>query len=238
MSDDLDRNPWRSVGLILIGALIGYMVGRFAFTTVESVDKPKEKEPDPQEEVVQPEPPKIQEISVDDDPYIGSNTAPVVIIDFSDYQCPFCKKFYSNIYPNLKKDFIDTGKVKYVYRDFPLNIHQAAIGAAVAANCAGDQGKYWEMHNKIYDTQEEWSKAENLSEVFSGYAKEIGIYTATFKTCFESDRYTQEVTKDKEDGKSYGVRGTPTLFVNGEILRGVPQSYDSFKEYLEDEFGL
>lgn len=91
---------------------------------------------------------------VDDDPVLGSPTAPVTIIEFSDYQCPFCYSFWQQTLPQIKKNYIDTGKVKFVYRDFPLNIHPMAEPSARAANCAGEQGKYWEYHDKIFGEQE------------------------------------------------------------------------------------
>lgn len=91
--------------------------------------------------------------SADDDPFIGNANAPVTMIEFSDYQCPFCLRFWSETLPQIKKDYIDTGKVKFVYRDFPLNIHPMAEPSARAANCAGEQGKYWEYHDKIFSEQ-------------------------------------------------------------------------------------
>lgn len=91
--------------------------------------------------------------TIDDDPILGSANAPVTMIEFSDYQCPFCHSFWKQTLPQIKKDYIDTGKVKFVYRDFPLNIHPMAEPAARAANCAGEQGKYWEYHDKIFGEQ-------------------------------------------------------------------------------------
>ena len=90
---------------------------------------------------------------IDDDPVLGNANAPVTIIEFSDYQCPFCFSFWKQTLPQIKKDYIDTGKVKFVYRDFPLNIHAMAEPSARAANCAGEQGKYWEYHDKIFGEQ-------------------------------------------------------------------------------------
>lgn len=96
---------------------------------------------------------KQYQVSMDDDPVLGNANAPITIIEFSDYECPFCKRFYDQTFGQIKKDYIDTGKVKFIYRDYPLSFHPGAEPAAQAANCAGEQGKYWEMHDKIFQAQ-------------------------------------------------------------------------------------
>jgi len=240
--EEQPKNHWRTAGLILIGALIGYLIGRFAYNIIlppEADESIRMTSDVVSEENTETTTPQIQEISIDDDPFIGSNAAEVVIVDFSDYQCPFCKKFYTKIYPEMKKDYINTGKIKYVFRDYPLTVHKEAIAAAMAANCAGDQGRYWEMHDKLFENQTNWNKAENINELLIGYAKELGINSTLFSQCMESDKYLEEIQKDKEEGISYGVFGTPTLFLNGKILRGgLPQSYEAFQDLLEREYGI
>ena len=140
-----------------------------------------------------------------------------------------------NIFPDFKKDFLDTNKAKYVYRDFPLNIHPPAQNAAEAAECAGDQNKYWEMHELLFENQSDWGRSAELNETLIGYATELGLNKATFSSCLNDDKYKEEVEKDREDALASGATGTPTLFVNGKILRGVPQSYESFKALIESE---
>lgn len=241
-----ENNVWRTIALVLLGVVIGYVIGRFELTTItleKDVEPSKasktetQQEDDKSKKTTKKEPvtPAIQDISIDDDPFLGDENAPIVIVDFSDYECPFCKRLFTNIYPALKEEFIDTGKVKYVFRDFPLNIHAAAPGAHMAAECADDQGKYWEMHDLLFEKQSEWGKAEELNDTLTDYAVELGMNKATFSECLTSEKYKDEIESDKAAGIEYGVKGTPTLFINGMPLRGLPQSYSQFKQLLENE---
>lgn len=146
--------------------------------------------------------------SIDDDPVKGRADAPVTIIEFSDYQCPFCGRFVKNIFPDIAKKYIDTGKVKYIFRDYPLDFHKQAPKASEAANCAGDKGKYWEMHDKLFDNQNALT-LDNLRQ----YAAEIGLDTESFNTCIDSGKHAAEITKDLEDGKKAMVSGTPSFII-------------------------
>lgn len=229
---------WRTAGLVLIGLFLGYIIGRFELTTITFENNNEDIAPKDNVESIQDanaspaDEPVV--ISENDDPYVGSEEAPVIIIDFSDYQCPFCAKFYSEMFPQLEVDYINTGKVKYVFRDFPLNIHPKAQYAHYAAECGKEQNKYWEMHGILFEKQSEWSKSEDIIETFISYADESGLNVASFKECLTSERYRDEVAKDKEDGISYGVKGTPTLIINGKIIRGI-STYDQLKQVIEKE---
>jgi len=176
-------------------------------------------------------------IGVDDDPVLGDAKAKVLIIEFGDYQCPSCRMFWREVEPRLKKDYIDTGKVKLVFRDFPIvQIHPEAMLAAMAADCAVDQGKYWQMHDKIYREQDKGEdslvrfKATDLKK----WAKDTGLDTAAFNECLDSSRYRDEVAKDKADGDSVGIQGTPTFFINGRVVGGA-QPYPVFKKIIDEE---
>src|SRR4030065_892175 len=159
---------------------------------------------------------ELQDItaSIDDDPVKGKADAPVTIIEFSDYQCPFCGRFVKNIFPDIAKKYIDTGKVKYIFRDFPLDFHKQAPKASEAANCAGDKGKYWEMHDKLFDNQSALT-LDNLRQ----YAKDIGLDADSFNTCIDSGKHAAEIAKDFEDGKKAMVSGTPS-FIIGKTQSG------------------
>jgi protein-disulfide isomerase len=218
--------------------IIGYIIGRFELTTVQVDNKTDNKTEKTQVEAQdktenEPQEPAIVEVDTDDDPFLGNEDAPIVIIEFSDYQCPFCYKLYANILPSLKADFIDTGKVKYVFRDYPLNIHPSGYLAAEATECADDQGKFWEMHDHIFDNQSDWGSASDLNTTLVGYATELGLNTADFSECLTSEKYKDEVAGDKQDGVSYGVRSTPTMFINGEMIKGSPREYSQLKDYIE-----
>ncbi len=172
---------------------------------------------------------KIVAVSEDDDPVMGDEDADVTIIEFSDYQCPFCEKFYSQTLPQLKKDYIDTGKVKLVYRDYPLPFHPFAEKAAEAANCAGEQGKYFAMHDKIFANQATLNE-ENLKV----WGASIGLDANKFNSCLDSGKMAAEIAKDLADGNAAGVSGTPSFFVNGKILVGA-QPFAAFKTVIDQE---
>jgi protein-disulfide isomerase len=178
----------------------------------------------------QPSQPEIIEVSADDDAVLGDENAPITIIEFSDYECPFCARFYLNTLPRLKSEYIDTGKVKLIYRDFPLSsIHPNAQKAAEAAECAEEQGKYYEMHDKIFENQQAITTTD-----LKKYANEIGLDTNTFNVCLDSGEMAGEVQKDFQDGQLAGVRGTPTFFINGKPLVGA-QPFEAFQQIIEGE---
>ncbi len=175
------------------------------------------------------QPPRIQ-VNVDDDPAKGPAEAPVTIIEFSDFQCPFCKR----VLPVLEQ-VITTypGKVRLVYRDFPiLSIHPHAQRSAEAAECAREQGKFWEYHDALFADQEQFAVTK-----LSDYARSIGLDMAAFEQCLASNKYTAEVQKDAADGEQAGVTGTPAFFINGRLLSGA-QPFDAFRQIIEEELRL
>ncbi len=172
--------------------------------------------------------------SVDDDPVLGNADAPVTIIEFSDFQCPYCSRHFNQTYPQIVKNFVDTGKVKIVFRDFPLSFHQNAMVAATAANCANEQNKYWEMHDKLFVAQDEWANSSNPKDNFTNYAKQLGLNENEFSTCTASDKYASEIQKDLTDGQAAGVSGTPAFFVNNQFLEGA-MPYASFETAINQE---
>src|SRR2546422_1286610 len=144
---------------------------------------------------------------VADAPTLGRADAPVTIVEFSDYQCPFCQRFFATTLPELKREYIETGKVRYVFRDFPLEMHAQARKAAEAAHCAGEQGKYWEMHDVLFQNQRAL-EVENLKE----YAGRLNVDSTGFYACLNDGRYSAEIQKDHDDGAAAGVGGTPGFF--------------------------
>jgi protein-disulfide isomerase len=146
-------------------------------------------------------------------PLLGDDSAPVTWVEFSDYQCPFCTRLYQGAEAQVKTNYIDTGKVKLYFRDFPLSFHPQALPAAMAASCANEQGKYWEMHGKLFNEQESWSGAADVDSIFKGYAVGLGLDNASFSTCYDEAKYFEDISDDFADGQSYGVRGTPSNFL-------------------------
>jgi len=165
----------------------------------------------------------------DDDPSIGSPDAPVTIIEFSDFQCPFCARFSLDTLPQLKENYISKGKVRMVFRDFPLGFHAQALPAAEAAECADEQGKFWEMHDKIFQNQGSLGTSS-----YKQWAKDLGLDSAKFDACLDSGKYANEVNKDLQDGQSAGVSGTPTFFINGKEVVGA-QPFSVFQQVIDAE---
>jgi protein-disulfide isomerase len=176
-----------------------------------------------------PTPSAPVDVSEDDDAVIGDDDAPVTIIEFSDYECPFCGRFYSQTYGQLKEQYIDTGKAKLVFRDFPLSFHQNAQKAHEAAECAGDQDAYFEMHDMVFENQQSLSVS-----ALKGYAGQIGLDQVTFDECLDSGTHAAEVQQDFRDGQAAGVSGTPTFFVNGVKLVGA-QPFSAFQQAIDAE---
>src|SRR6267378_1149907 len=160
--------------------------------------------------------------SVADAPILGRADAPVTLVEFSDYQCPFCQRFFATTLSDIKKDYVDTGKVRYVFRDFPLDqIHPQARKAAEAAHCAGEQGKYWEMHDLLFQNQGALAPPQ-LAE----HAGAVGVDGAAFAACLSSGRYAARVARGLVDGAAAGVQGTPAFVVGrtqaGDVVEGTP----------------
>ena len=177
-------------------------------------------------------PSQVTTVEVKDSPVLGSKDAKVTMIEFSDYQCPFCGRHFTQTYPQIKKDYIDTGKVKLVFKDFPLGFHENAQKAAEAARCVKDQKEdagYFQMHDKLFLNQDSLS-----IENYKKWAKELGANSATFDSCLDSGKYRQAVLDDLKYGQSVGVQGTPSFFINGKQISGA-QPYEAFKTAFDAE---
>lgn len=169
----------------------------------------------------------------------GRDDAQLTLVEFSDYQCPVCRRHFEATMPMLDKDYVETGKLRYVFRDFPLDsMHQHAFAAAEAAHCAGDQGKYWQMHDRLFSDRLP-PERKNLDS----FAGAIGLDPAAFKTCMDSGKYTALVRESQQDGQQLGVRGTPSFYIgalgpNGKVkairvFRGA-MTYPMLKKTLDE----
>lgn len=162
---------------------------------------------------------------------ITSDTAKITIVEFADFQCPACARTYPVIKQILEEY---KGKVTFINRHFPLPQHKNAILAAKAAEAAGGQGKFWEMHNKLYENQTQWSESNNPLEIFMTYAKELELDTEKFKQAVESNTYDSVIQEDKNDGVRLGVNFTPTLFISNKKIE-VELTYQNLKAIIEVE---
>jgi protein-disulfide isomerase len=147
-------------------------------------------------------------LSIEGAPSRGENTAPVTMVEFTDYQCPFCGRHATQVLPTIISDYVNTGRVKYVLRDFPLQSHPDAPKAAEAAYCAGDQGKYWEMHDLIFADQHNLA----ISDLWAR-ARSLGLDPLRFASCLASGKFTAQVAKSLADAQSAGVEAAPTFFL-------------------------
>jgi protein-disulfide isomerase len=156
-----------------------------------------------------PEIPKTASVSIGEEPtQLGAADAPVTVVEFTDYQCPFCKRFIQTTFPLLKRDYIDTGKVRWIVRDLPLGFHANANKAALAAHCAGDQGKYWEMRDILFR-----NNANLGNEKLPGYAREIGLDGKAFDACLSSDRHQAQIDQSSREANLIRVTGTPSFII-------------------------
>lgn len=169
-----------------------------------------------------PKPKKINFTITAQDHILGNPKAKTTIVEFSDFQCPFCRSFWKDTYPGLKSQYIDTGKVRLIYRHFPLSFHSMAYPSALATECAADQGKFWELHDKIFGEQGKQGTATITYTVadIQKWAGQIGIDVPKLKQCMDADMYKDKIAQDTQNGSDAGVDGTPTFFINGVPLVG------------------
>jgi protein-disulfide isomerase len=180
-------------------------------------------------------PPNRASVSTLNNPALGDLKAPVTLVEFTDYQCPFCRQFYSKAYKKLKKEYVDTGKLRFVLRDLPLPNHQYAKPAAISTHCAGEQGKFWEMHDALFDGGGELSEPDILL-----HAIVVGLEDTSFKSCLTSGRYNGAIAQDVRDSKKAGIRGTPAFVlgrstdnvVEGMLISGT-RPFVTFKKEID-----
>lgn len=163
-------------------------------------------------------------VSIDDDPVMGDPEAPVTLIEFSDFECPFCKRSFDEMLPQLKNEYVGTGKVKFVYRDFPLSFHDPlATQEALAATCAREQGGdevFFKYHDEIFKRTQSNGNGMPKSELYN-IASDIGLDDSAFRNCLDSEKYKGEVSQDIIDGTNAGVTGTPGWFVGKTTSNGI-----------------
>ncbi len=166
-------------------------------------------------------------------PIKGNDNAKVTVIEFADLRCPFCEQWFQNVEPNLIKDYVNTGKVKFYFRSYAF-LGPASTLAANAAECANEQGKFWDFHDYMYKNQPDESDTsmytvDNLTQI----AGNLGMDTTQFNSCLSTKKYDKDVSKDLSEGSTAGVSGTPTTFVNGiAIVGAVP--YDQIKAAIDN----
>lgn len=165
-----------------------------------------------------------------DDPQIGTEDAKVKVVLFSDFQCPYCKAFHDT-FRKAANDYKD--KALFVYKYLPLDFHKQAMNAAIAADCANEQGKFWEMADKLYASQADWQNTDGTAK-FKTYAVSLGLNAAKFGQCVDQNKPKDKIDADKTIASNFGISGTPAFFVNDQFFGGVV-SYDELKKTLDEE---
>jgi protein-disulfide isomerase len=207
----------------ILGLVVGYALwGRSGAEQTTTAANPQVTTPEATQQI------KRYPVPVDDDPAIGPADAPITIIEFSDFQCPYCRTWYDETYQKLLQTYPD--KVRFVYRDFPLtSIHPEAQPAAEAAQCANEQDVYWKYYDKLFSNESELG-----TETYKKYAAELGLDTAQFDKCLAERTYQKEVEADLEYASNLGVNSTPTFFINGIAVVGA-QPFEVFQYIIDKE---
>ena len=224
--NQIKKDYFLPISILVAAALIA---GAIIYNTgAKTVGKPSA------ETITETAGPVVQGDLADDDVILGDSKAKVIIVEFGDYQCPFCGRFFSQTEPQLRKEYIETGKAKMVYRDFVF-LGPESETAALATQCAGEQGKYWAYHDRIFEIEivDGRENNGNLSvALMKSLAGELGLNQLKFDSCLDSKKYLSEIKKDYNDGVKAGVSGTPATFINGTLVSGA-QPFSVFKQAID-----
>ncbi len=242
------RSHFYSVLVVLafaVGVLVGYVAwGRNA--QIVPVAAQPVQQPGGQPVAVTPQAtpvPVVYKIATEGYPSLGPADAPITIVEFSDYQCPFCYRWHAQVYEQLLAAY--PGKIRFVYRNFPLSFHQNAFASAEAALCAGDQNSYWQMHDALFDAQSQLNNQTGTvldQAAYNQFATTLGLDVTSFEKCMTGHKYQQSILDDMAYANSLpadsngeaAVGGTPTFFINGHRLGGAyPIEY--FKQIIDAE---
>lgn len=161
----------------------------------------------------------------------GQATAPVEIVEYADYQCPGCATFETVQWPTIKERMVDPGRVRWIYRDFPLNIHRFSRVSAHAGACADEQGRFWELKRGIYDTQNEWAYGRDAAGHFRKLARSFGLDVDRYDECMKSARFAGRIQASLDEGTKAGVNSTPSFIIGGRIYGSLP--YDQLKAIVD-----
>ena len=230
----LSRSNKKSFAIIaIIVGVIGIGIGAYSIATVGSR---LGQTATPSESVSSTNTEKLHTLTLNGSPLLGSADAPITMVEYGDYQCPNCQRFATQVQPLIVGNYVNTGKVKLIFKDFTIYGNDSVNGA-IAAHCAGEQNKFWEMHDFMYQNQKAinsgWLSVDSIKKFASG----IGLDMQQFNICFDGKKYAQKVTENFSDGKSAGVNGTPTIIIidnRGQTVT-VPgaQPFETFKQVLD-----
>ena len=228
-------NGFLVLSLVIFSFLLGMLTNK-VLTLEEALKNPSVAAPTDQAAAPAP-PPVVEGMTAGKLPVIGNKDAKVTVVEFSDFQCPFCKKYFDETHKQLVDTYVKTGKVAFAYRHFPLSsIHPSAQKAAEASECANEQGKFEAYHDMLFAQQDTWSPlaATDVINSFVDYATDLGLNADQFRSCIESDKYKQNVDDDTAAANAAQVDATPSFFVNGvRVVGAVP--FADLEKVIEEE---
>lgn len=222
--------------LVVFAFLLGMLTNKVIY--LEKLAKMPAPTPVPQaaDQQVQAPPPAVVKVENGKLPLLGNKDAKVTIVEFSDFQCPFCKRYIDETHSQINDTYIKTGKVKFAYRHYPLSFHANAAKAAEASECANEQGKFWNYHDLLFDNQDTWASQEPAAaaDSFTDYAGQLGLNTDQFRSCLDTGKSKAAVDADFVAGGEAQVDGTPTFFINGNrVVGAVP--FSDLQKVIDEE---
>lgn len=233
---DTPMNAFLVVALVIFSFLLGMLTNKVIFLEQQLKNPTAALAQNPQPQGPTP-PPFVENLEPGKLPLLGNKDAKVTIVEFSDFQCPFCKKYFDDTHGQINETYVKTGKVKFAYRHFPLSsIHPLAQKAAEASECANEQGKFWEYHDQLFAEQETWSPLTETEAItnFTEYAGQLGMNTEQFRSCLEDGKYQANVDEDTTIAGEIQVDATPSFFVNGiRVVGAVP--FADIQKTIEEE---
>ncbi len=219
--------------LLIAFLLIGYLLGQLnSGGLTKNLDTGTQQQAPVAGDPAAPGEPVFAKVENGNLPVMGDENAPVTIIEFSDFECPFCGQFYTQSLPQIIKEYVDTGKAKIYYRHLPLAFHPQARPAALASECANEQDAFWKYHDLLFENSSAIKTA--TTDKYVEWATSIGLNSNQFKTCLESEKYAKNVDGDSAAAAAAGASGTPTFYINGQQLVGA-QPFASFKAVIDAE---
>ena len=216
------------VGVFILGFVLGVLITKVhylekgATSTTGATTDPTATSPDITDPV---------DVGLGHLPVQGDKNAKVSVVEFADFQCPFCEQWFKEVGPNIIKDYVDTGKAKFAFRHYAF-LGQESTDSANASECANEQGKFWEYHDYLYSHQGPENSGTFAPDKLKGFAADLGLNTDQFNSCLDSNKFASNVTKDQTEGQTAGVQGTPATFINGMLFSGACP-YTNFKQAMD-----
>lgn len=218
----------------VLGAVIGGMFVKIQYLESGKGTTANIQQPTAPTNNQQPSAPAKVNVAVTaNDPVKGNPNAKLTIVNFADYQCPFCARFHADAYPQIIKEYVDTGKAKFVFKNLAF-LGKESTDAANAALCAKEQNKFWEYHDKLFASQDGENKGGFAPEKLKGFAADLGLNTTQFNSCLDSAKYNAQVTADNAEANKNGFQSTPSTAVGTTPIVGA-QPYAQFKTAIEAE---